>query len=162
MVKPGGTGSPSTDVISARFAPFPPSRSFICIGGLRCLWSKAKTNGIQCSQSESRDRGEPIDAAREAAYGSLPPALREYRFVLLLPVLSALTVAVRLPARVRRWLRCLGRIVRVWLLDLCLILCIRGRLGGTADSRVSGAVGTLSAVRMRGLRDSLPVVGAGD
>src|SRR3954451_4109878 len=76
MVKPGGTGSPSTDVISARFAPFPPSRSFICIGGLRCLWSKAKTNGIQCSQSESRDRGEPIDAAREAAYGSLPHARR--------------------------------------------------------------------------------------
>src|SRR3954470_15345063 len=74
MVKPGGTGSPSTDVISARFAPLPPSRSFICIGGLRCLWSKAKTNGIRCSQSESRDWREPIDATREAAYGSLPPS----------------------------------------------------------------------------------------
>src|SRR3954467_6791667 len=46
MVKPGGTGRPSTDVISARVAPFPPSRSFICMGGLRCLWSKAKTNGM--------------------------------------------------------------------------------------------------------------------
>ena len=28
-------------VISARLAPFPPSRSFMSIGGLRCLWSKA-------------------------------------------------------------------------------------------------------------------------
>src|SRR3954451_4331562 len=124
MVKPGGTGSPSTDGISARVAAFPPGRAFICIGGLRCLWWKAKTNGMQCSKSESRDRGEPIDAAREAAYGSLPLALREYRFVLVLPVLSALTVAVRLPVAMGCWLRCLGRIMRVRLLDLCLILCI--------------------------------------
>ena len=35
MVKPGGTGSSSTEVISARLAPFPPRRSFISIGGLR-------------------------------------------------------------------------------------------------------------------------------
>src|SRR5664279_1917258 len=46
MVNPGGTGRPSTDVISARFAPLPPSRSFISIGGLRWVWSKSKTNGI--------------------------------------------------------------------------------------------------------------------
>jgi hypothetical protein len=37
MVKPGGTGSFSTLVISARFAPLPPRRSFISIGGRRCL-----------------------------------------------------------------------------------------------------------------------------
>ncbi len=33
MVNPGGTGSPSTEVISARLAPLPPSRSFMSIGG---------------------------------------------------------------------------------------------------------------------------------
>src|SRR5437588_11266591 len=43
MVKPGGTGRPSTEVISARLAPLPPSRSFMLIGGFRCLWSNAKT-----------------------------------------------------------------------------------------------------------------------
>src|SRR5829696_3921039 len=43
MVNPGGTGSPSTEVISARLAPLPPKRSLRDIGGLRCLWSKAKT-----------------------------------------------------------------------------------------------------------------------
>ena len=35
MVKPGGTGSSSTDVISARLAPLPPRRSFISMGGWR-------------------------------------------------------------------------------------------------------------------------------
>ncbi len=34
MVKPGGTGRASTDVISARLAPLPPRRSFISMGGL--------------------------------------------------------------------------------------------------------------------------------
>src|SRR5437868_15415387 len=43
IVNPCGTGRPSTDVISARLAPLPPSRSFMLIGGLRCLWSNAKT-----------------------------------------------------------------------------------------------------------------------
>jgi hypothetical protein len=33
MVNPGGTGSFSTEVISARLAPLPPRRSFISIGG---------------------------------------------------------------------------------------------------------------------------------
>ena len=41
IVKPDGTGSSSTDVISARFAPLPPRRSLSCIGGRLCLWSKA-------------------------------------------------------------------------------------------------------------------------
>ena len=41
MVKPGGTGSFSTLVISARFAPLPPRRSLYSIGGRRCLWAKA-------------------------------------------------------------------------------------------------------------------------
>src|SRR5271168_1195475 len=46
MVKPGGTGSSSTDVISARLAPLPPRRSLSSIGGRGCVWSKSKTNGI--------------------------------------------------------------------------------------------------------------------
>ena len=37
MVKPCGTGRLRTLIISARFAPLPPSRSFISIGGRRCL-----------------------------------------------------------------------------------------------------------------------------
>ncbi len=32
MVKPGGTGSASTEVISARLAPLPPSRAFRSLG----------------------------------------------------------------------------------------------------------------------------------
>src|SRR2546421_4851638 len=47
MVNPGGTGSSRTDVISARLAPLPPRRSFISMGGLRCLWSKLKTYPIR-------------------------------------------------------------------------------------------------------------------
>src|SRR3546814_14062186 len=43
MVKPGGTGSPSTELISARFAPLPPRRSFCSIGGRLCLWSNPYT-----------------------------------------------------------------------------------------------------------------------
>jgi hypothetical protein len=39
MVKPGGTGSFSTDVISARLAPLPPSRSFMSLGARRWRWS---------------------------------------------------------------------------------------------------------------------------
>src|ERR1700735_4744925 len=46
MVKPGGTGSFSTDVISARLAPLPPRRSLSSMGGWACVWSKSKTNGI--------------------------------------------------------------------------------------------------------------------
>src|SRR5271169_1684865 len=46
MVNPGGTGSSSTDVISARLAPLPPRRSLSSIGGRACVWSKSKTNGI--------------------------------------------------------------------------------------------------------------------
>src|ERR1700728_3563044 len=46
MVKPGGTGSSSTDVISARLAPLPPRRSLSSMGGRACVWSKSKTNGI--------------------------------------------------------------------------------------------------------------------
>jgi hypothetical protein len=41
MVNPGGTGSSSTDVISARLAPLPPSRSFMSLGGRGCWWSNA-------------------------------------------------------------------------------------------------------------------------
>ena len=41
IVKPGGTGSLSTLVISARLAPLPPRRSLYSIGGRRCLWSNA-------------------------------------------------------------------------------------------------------------------------
>ncbi len=37
IVKPGGTGSSRTEVISARLAPLPPSRSLRLMGGLRCL-----------------------------------------------------------------------------------------------------------------------------
>ena len=37
IVKPGGTGSFSTLVISARLAPLPPRRSLYSIGGRRCL-----------------------------------------------------------------------------------------------------------------------------
>src|SRR5581483_10064181 len=46
MVKPGGTGRPSTDVISARLAPLPPRRSLSSMGGRACVWSKSKTYGI--------------------------------------------------------------------------------------------------------------------
>src|SRR5271156_6180612 len=46
MVKPGGTGSCSTEVISARLAPLPPRRSLSSMGGRPCVWSKSKTNGI--------------------------------------------------------------------------------------------------------------------
>ncbi len=46
MVNPGGTGSLSTDVISARLAPLPPRRSLSSMGGWACVWSKSKTNGI--------------------------------------------------------------------------------------------------------------------
>src|ERR1700722_14677571 len=46
MVKPGGTGSLRTDVISARLAPLPPRRSLSSMGGWACVWSKSKTNGI--------------------------------------------------------------------------------------------------------------------
>ena len=37
MVNPGGTGSSSTDVISARLAPLPPRRSLSSIGGFGVL-----------------------------------------------------------------------------------------------------------------------------
>src|ERR1700722_15377365 len=46
MVNPGGTGSLSTDVISARLAPLPPRRSLSSMGGWACVWSKSKTNDI--------------------------------------------------------------------------------------------------------------------
>src|ERR1700722_24537 len=46
MVNPGGTGSASTDVISARLAPLPPRRSLSSMGGRACVWSKSKTYGI--------------------------------------------------------------------------------------------------------------------
>src|SRR5580692_6628387 len=46
MVNPCGTGSLSTDVISARLAPLPPRRSLSSIGGRGCVWSKSKTYGI--------------------------------------------------------------------------------------------------------------------
>ena len=60
IVKPGGTGSLSTEVISARFAPLPPRRSFRSIGGRRCAWSKSKTY-----------RMEPPGGRRTDATGSL-------------------------------------------------------------------------------------------
>src|ERR1700721_1073703 len=46
MVNPGGTGRASTDVISARLAPFPPRRSLSSMGGRAWVWSKSKTYGI--------------------------------------------------------------------------------------------------------------------
>src|SRR3954471_11245520 len=84
MLKPGGTGTPSTDVISARLAPLPPRRSFISIGGLRCLWSKAKTNGIKCSLATGEfpgrawwpSEGEPAPKLLDEALDGHPYLLR--------------------------------------------------------------------------------------
>src|SRR5579859_1659682 len=63
MVKPGGTGSRSTEVISARLAPLPPRRSFISIGGLRCLWSKAKTYGMDSALLAIAGQGQSLVSA---------------------------------------------------------------------------------------------------
>ncbi len=43
IVKPCGTGRPSTEVISAKLAPFPPRRSLSSIGARGCAWSKSYT-----------------------------------------------------------------------------------------------------------------------
>src|ERR1700674_4246967 len=68
MVKPGGTGNLSTDVISARLAPLPPRRSFSSIGGRGCLWSKAKTYFIRAP--EGSNGGPPSLVSRlEAELG---------------------------------------------------------------------------------------------
>src|SRR3954470_9509679 len=64
MVKPGGIGRPSTEVISARFAPLPPSRSFRLMGGLRCLWSKAKTYGMTASYAGRMRRMAELETSR--------------------------------------------------------------------------------------------------
>src|SRR6516162_9726576 len=67
MVNPGGTGSSSTDVISARLAPLPPRRSLSSIGERGCAWSKSKTYriGPPCPGRADR-RGDTV------AGGSLP------------------------------------------------------------------------------------------
>src|ERR1700722_12967590 len=58
MVKPGGTGSASTDVISARLAPLPPRRSLSSIGGRGGVGSESKTDGIgaPCPGPPRRER----------------------------------------------------------------------------------------------------------
>src|ERR1700691_3814734 len=69
MVKPGGTGSASTDVISARLAPLPPRRSFSSIGALGWTWSKSNTNGMRvllASESQPRPAQRGPAVLREA------------------------------------------------------------------------------------------------
>src|SRR5271156_749290 len=84
MVKPGGTGRASTDVISARLAPFPPRRSLSSMGGRACVWSKSKTNGIgpPCPGMANRVRAAVIgwsfqarnEAGRSYSTGPLRPS----------------------------------------------------------------------------------------
>ena len=78
MVNPGGTGRPKTEVISARLAPLPPSRSFRLMGGFRCLWSKAKTYVTSpslptpCPSGSGAAGMAPVRSPGEAS-GQVPP-----------------------------------------------------------------------------------------
>src|SRR5215207_2511707 len=65
MVKPGGTGRPRTDVISARLAPLPPRRSFRSMGARRCLWSKLKTYGTSRRLGRGRLLRDQAEAERD-------------------------------------------------------------------------------------------------
>src|ERR1700722_18511628 len=69
MVKPGGTGNSSTDVISARLAPLPPRRSLSSMGGRGCLWSKSKTYGIR---PPCPGQGEPHGSSGHEKWSPLP------------------------------------------------------------------------------------------
>src|SRR5208282_4685013 len=65
MVKPGGTGSPSTAVISARPAPLPPSSSARVRGGTRWAWSKAYTGNPSGMVFPSGVSGKDLAAVDE-------------------------------------------------------------------------------------------------
>ena len=78
--EPRGTGSSSTDVISARLAPLPPRRSFSSIGGRGCVWSKSKTYGIgpPCPgrakpRWRARSLGTPPNLGRGCSAPTFPP-----------------------------------------------------------------------------------------
>src|SRR5580692_5740425 len=98
MVKPGGTGSFSTDVISARLAPLPPRRSLSSMGGRACVWSKSKTNGIgpPCPFRAPRSERGSLEVValptwEKRGQPTFPPA--RLRFV------SAPAVAIRIDVR---------------------------------------------------------------
>src|SRR3954454_22323306 len=184
MVKPGGTGRPSTDVISARFAPFPPSRSFICMGGLRCLWSKAKTYGMGAPGASGvnsqrayrrgeggRDlrapslQGDPFSGSYEIRGAIGPGDLTSspasalavaLALALALAVALATAVAVALAGLGRARLHRPGRILGVGLCRLGRV----GRRGRRRGGRV--LTGRLAAVRVGRLGDGLDTVGPGD